>query len=756
MKGRQILSEHEPLPATETASRACGDGFSHLAARLGPGVLQRKLAQRALQRRSDGQGAADTATPQVSGAGHSLPAATQAKMERAFGADFSSVNVHADSPAATSVDALAFTQGNDVHFAPGHYHPGSAAGDELIGHELAHVQQQGAGRVAAGQGKEASAINSDAGLEAEADAAGAAAARGEPAVVAGTGTGRQREADPAAPLQLKSWKDRLKRAQRQTPDEIREEVVALLAGMPRAQRKRLSKMLSLGKRTKHGKKETARRDAVRKALLVEITRQAQASGGDLAGVDPEEIANLKEQLLQADVDTIEAVVLTSVGAEGGDEVVPQQAPQQVPQQAPEDAPQPHHPVVEDDEDSLIKHDEHGEYLDPRVASRAGGIEVGERRLEEFIRLDTVEGRPLDENILDVAQLGPPFCNDPAIRLPGQQPRIGNGMNGVAQFVTLRDGSRAVAKRTFFSPYDTKNMGAQWMSLRSLMKEAAIASSLGQIQDPGTGHLVRYITAGHITSQIPLMNETGQFVDRRGTVTDAMVTFPAQEAVVVFALAAGGDLEHRLMQGPLTPAHAERMLGQLARALTTLARFGMTHADVAPKNVFLHNDDVVLGDLGEVTDHRGEQGIGYGQGEGGTMSYHAGKDGTAAKTQAEKSSGKMDVWSMGLTVLDMLAGLGTNEEGKATNLAGDRFSDLEDQGVIDQAVTAEFGRARALFAGNPEDAAALDRLEALVRRMLVYDPAQRADAGAIAAAAQGLQGLLQHHAVQQQGGLEHNQ
>lgn len=110
------------------------------------------------------------------GGGEPLAAPVRTQMEQAFGTDFSGVRVHVGD-AAPSVGALAFAQGEGVHFAPGQYDPDSARGQALIGHELAHVVQQRQGRVATPQGKGAP-INADATLEAEADAAGAAVAAG--------------------------------------------------------------------------------------------------------------------------------------------------------------------------------------------------------------------------------------------------------------------------------------------------------------------------------------------------------------------------------------------------------------------------------------------------------------------------------------------------------------------------------------------------------------------------------------------------
>jgi len=111
-------------------------------------------------------------------AGQPMPADVQARMEHAFGADFSAVRIH-EGQHAPSIGALAYTQGTDIHFAPGAYDPGSQRGQSLLGHELTHVVQQAQGRVqSTGQAKGA-AVNDDPALEREADDMGAQAARGE-------------------------------------------------------------------------------------------------------------------------------------------------------------------------------------------------------------------------------------------------------------------------------------------------------------------------------------------------------------------------------------------------------------------------------------------------------------------------------------------------------------------------------------------------------------------------------------------------
>ncbi|HSR96496.1 MAG TPA: DUF4157 domain-containing protein, partial [Kofleriaceae bacterium] len=77
------------------------------------------------------------------GAGR-LDDATRSRMEGSFGVGFGDVNVHANSPKASG-GTEAFTEGRDVHFAPGKYNPGSSNGNWLIAHELAHVVQQSGG-----------------------------------------------------------------------------------------------------------------------------------------------------------------------------------------------------------------------------------------------------------------------------------------------------------------------------------------------------------------------------------------------------------------------------------------------------------------------------------------------------------------------------------------------------------------------------------------------------------------------------------
>ncbi len=79
------------------------------------------------------------------GGGQSLSQQTRAFFEPRFGRSFNDVRVHAGGTAqqmATSLNARAFTTGNDIVFAPGQYRPGTTSGRQLLAHELTHVIQQ--------------------------------------------------------------------------------------------------------------------------------------------------------------------------------------------------------------------------------------------------------------------------------------------------------------------------------------------------------------------------------------------------------------------------------------------------------------------------------------------------------------------------------------------------------------------------------------------------------------------------------------
>ena len=117
------------------------------------GLQMKSLVQR---RENIGGGEASTdlesSIQSARGGGQSLEPSLQVKMGQAMGADFSGVKVHTDSESDQlnqSIQAKAFTTGQDVFFRQGAYDPSSKSGQELIAHELTHVVQQGSGAITA-------------------------------------------------------------------------------------------------------------------------------------------------------------------------------------------------------------------------------------------------------------------------------------------------------------------------------------------------------------------------------------------------------------------------------------------------------------------------------------------------------------------------------------------------------------------------------------------------------------------------------
>jgi len=104
--------------------------------------------------------AAPVATPLPNRTG--LPDPLKAGVEALSGFSLDDVKVHYDSPKPAQLQALAYTQGADIHLAPGQ--------EQHLPHEAWHVVQQKQGRVSATRQMKGVGINADPGLEREADA----------------------------------------------------------------------------------------------------------------------------------------------------------------------------------------------------------------------------------------------------------------------------------------------------------------------------------------------------------------------------------------------------------------------------------------------------------------------------------------------------------------------------------------------------------------------------------------------------------
>jgi hypothetical protein len=79
--------------------------------------------------------------------GSALAGGVRHEMERAFGADFGAVRLHAGPGAADlnrTLQSTAFTIGRDIFFGSGVPDTGDRAGRQLLAHELTHTIQQGA------------------------------------------------------------------------------------------------------------------------------------------------------------------------------------------------------------------------------------------------------------------------------------------------------------------------------------------------------------------------------------------------------------------------------------------------------------------------------------------------------------------------------------------------------------------------------------------------------------------------------------
>jgi hypothetical protein len=174
----RIAAGANPTAALSRVSRA-----NPFLARRSLVALQRVCGNRSLQRAfgvgiggNEVEPEVESAIHRARGGGQALDSGVRGKMESAFGADFGGVRVHTGSESDSlnrSVNAVAFTTGQDIFFSNGSYDPTSSSGKELLTHELTHVVQQGGSPV---QGKLVLNEPGDV-YEKEADAAAAAVSR---------------------------------------------------------------------------------------------------------------------------------------------------------------------------------------------------------------------------------------------------------------------------------------------------------------------------------------------------------------------------------------------------------------------------------------------------------------------------------------------------------------------------------------------------------------------------------------------------
>ncbi len=135
------IAEPKMLSRTTDPARRTGIMNKHFAPYKGIGKLpDNESARQSLGERVEAQ----------EGAGSSLDASVQRRLGESLGADLSGVRVHTDGEADSlnrSIQATAFTSGQDIFFREGTYNPSSSEGMRLLAHEATHTVQQSQGPV---------------------------------------------------------------------------------------------------------------------------------------------------------------------------------------------------------------------------------------------------------------------------------------------------------------------------------------------------------------------------------------------------------------------------------------------------------------------------------------------------------------------------------------------------------------------------------------------------------------------------------
>jgi serine/threonine protein kinase len=125
-----------------------------------------------------------------------------------------------------------------------------------------------------------------------------------------------------------------------------------------------------------------------------------------------------------------------------------------------------------------------------------------------------------------------------------------------------------------------------------------------------------------------------------------------ELIVAMRLVEGGDLRRAIdREGPLQPARAIALLGQVADALDAAHAAGIVHRDVKPHNILVEGDRAYLSDFG----------LAKALGESGTRQSAASVVGTAEYMSPEQWRGgavgpAADVYSLGCVLYEALTGI----------------------------------------------------------------------------------------------------
>jgi DNA-binding beta-propeller fold protein YncE len=124
-----------------------------------------------------------------------------------------------------------------------------------------------------------------------------------------------------------------------------------------------------------------------------------------------------------------------------------------------------------------------------------------------------------------------------------------------------------------------------------------------------------------------------------------------ELIVAMRLVSGGDLRKRIeANGPLPPAEAVALLGQVADALDAAHAAGIVHRDVKPHNILLEGERAYLTDFG-LAKALGDSGVLSGTSVVGTVEYMS-----PEQWRGEQVGPAADVYSLGCVLYELLTGV----------------------------------------------------------------------------------------------------
>jgi DNA-binding beta-propeller fold protein YncE/tRNA A-37 threonylcarbamoyl transferase component Bud32 len=124
-----------------------------------------------------------------------------------------------------------------------------------------------------------------------------------------------------------------------------------------------------------------------------------------------------------------------------------------------------------------------------------------------------------------------------------------------------------------------------------------------------------------------------------------------ELLVAMRLVKGGDLRRRIdRDGPLPPAEALQLLGQIASALDAAHAAGIVHRDVKPHNILLEGEHAYLSDFG-LAKALGESGAASSASVVGTAHYMS-----PEQWRADRVGPAADVYSLGCVLYEAVTGI----------------------------------------------------------------------------------------------------